>query len=303
MEIPLPKLFAEISQRGQDVRYEAGALLWREGEAGDSVLYVIEGSLAITDRSPDGETVVLRNAGPGHVIGEIAAYDGRPRSASVRACTESRVIRISSQEFRKLIEERPDILAELYWVQVDRVRSLTTRVTRAHQRTILDRLTRLYNYGFFRERLSLEMERARASGDSVALVMIDVDNIRHINDRHGRETGNRALAGIADILRGATRRGDFLVRYGGEELAVLLYGATLEEARTCAEAVRQGVEERAFEGGETQPGGRLTISAGVAVTGEGVDSDEALIRAADRALFLAKEAGRNRVVVDTGDAS
>jgi diguanylate cyclase len=216
----------------------------------------------------------------------------------VRASSRCRIARLAADSFRALVESRPDILAELFWLEVDRVRALTTRVTRAHHRAITDRLTRLYNYGFFRERLALELERAEATGDSVALVMFDIDHFKHFNDAHGHEEGNRILLELADILRAAGRRGDILVRYGGEEFAALLYGATAEEAGRFAEAVRRSVEGYAFAGAETQPGGRLTVSAGVAASGAGSRFQDELIRAADRCLYQAKEGGRNRVVVD-----
>ncbi len=302
-ETPFPKLADEMARRGQAAKLETGAILWREGDAGDSVVYIVDGTLAVTDQTADGETVVLRAMGPGNIVGEIAAFDGRPRSATVRACTSCQIYRLPAAQFRAMLEERGDILAELYWVQLDRVRSLTTRVTRTHHRAITDRLTRLYNYDFFRERLSLELERATATGDGVALVMFDIDHFKHFNDAHGHEEGNRVLTEIAELLRGTGRRGDILVRYGGEEFAALLYGATAEDAARFAEAVRRGVEGSALKGAETQPGGRLTISAGVAVSDGGPGADEILIRAADRALYRAKEEGRNRIVIDAGEPS
>jgi diguanylate cyclase (GGDEF)-like protein len=196
------------------------------------------------------------------------------------------------------VETRPSILAELFWLEVDRVRSLTSHVTRAHHRAITDPLTRLYNYGFFRERLALELERAHATGDTIALVMFDIDHFKRFNDTHGHEEGNRILEELAELLRAVGRRGDILVRYGGEEFVALLYGATAEEAGRFAEAVRRGVEGYVFSGAETQPGGRLTISAGVAATSDGTATEEALINAADRCLYRAKQDGRNRTIIE-----
>jgi len=292
------KLLAAVAENGREAVLEEGALLWREGDPGDSVVILLDGTLAVTDRTPAGEPVVLGTMEPGTIVGEIAAFDGRPRSATVRASSRCRIVRLEATRFRALVEARPDILAELFWLQVDRVRSLTTRVTRAHDRAITDQLTRLYNYGFFRDRLSLELERAEATGDSIALVMLDIDHFKVFNDAHGHEEGNRVLVELAEILRAASRRGDILVRYGGEEFAALLYGATAEEAGRFAESVRRSVEGYSFAGAESLPGGRLTVSAGVAATAGSAASDDDLIRAADRCLYRAKEGGRNRVVVD-----
>lgn len=298
----LQKLLAEISLRGDEVALATGTVLWREGDRGDSVVYLVEGTLAVTDRTPEGETVMLRTMEAGSVVGELAAFDGRPRSATVQANTPCRIVRLPAGDFRDLLESRPDILAELFWLEVDRVRSLSSRVTRTHHRAITDRLTRLYNYGFFCERLALELERARVTGDSVALAMFDIDHFKHYNDLHGHEEGNRVLVELAEVLRTVARRGDILVRYGGEEFVALLYGASAAEALRFAETVRKGVEGHRFPGGERQPSGRLTVSAGVAALGGDRASGEELIRAADRALYRAKEAGRNCTVADHDEA-
>src|SRR5439155_19697499 len=91
------------------------------------------------------------------------------------------------------------------------------------------------------------------------------------------------------------RRGYIMGRYGCEEFIALLYGAGREEVARFAEAVRHAIEGHAFRGGEKQPGGRVTVSGGVAVFPESAEGDQALIKAADRNLYRAKEAGRNRV--------
>jgi diguanylate cyclase (GGDEF)-like protein len=297
----LAKLLAEISQRGAASTLASGSILWREGDPGDSVVYLVEGTLVVTDRTPEGEIVVLRTMEAGSIVGELAAFDGKPRSAMVRASSDCRIVSLPAGDFLKLVGDRPDILAELFFLQVDRIRSLTSRVTHTHHRAITDRLTHLYNYGFFRERLSLELERARAMGDLISLVMFDIDHFKHYNDMHGHEAGNKILRDMAEIFRATARRGDILVRYGGEEFAALLYGATADEAARFAENVRRSVEAYSFEGAESQPLGRITISAGVATLEADVATDETLIHAADRSLYLAKDRGRNRVVVGKDD--
>jgi diguanylate cyclase (GGDEF)-like protein len=294
----LPRLFAEAPSLsvGAERKLGAGEYLWRQGDPGTHVALLLEGSLAVTDRTTGGQTVVLRTVEAPNIVGDIAAFDGRPRSASVEARSCCRLIVVAAEDFRSLLRSRPDILEELFWLQVDRVRSLTAQVTRTHQRAITDTLTRLYNYGFFRERLDLEVERARETGDPLSLVMFDIDHFKHYNDTNGHEEGNEVLRTIAEILRAEGRRGDILVRYGGEELVALFYGASESEALRFAESVRRIVQDHPFRGRENQPGGRVTISAGVATaTGPDISSDT-LIGAADQHLYAAKEAGRNRVL-------
>lgn len=292
----LPTSFAELSRLGAEARLEQGAYLWREGDPGDHVVLLLDGFLEVTHNTPEGQIVVLRTVETGAIVGEIAALDGRPRSATVRASTPCRVVRIAANVFRQVLHRRTDILEELYWMQVERVRSLTRQVTQTHDRAITDPLTHLYNFGFFRERLGLELERARKTGDNLALIMFDIDHFKNFNDVHGHQDGNMVLVTVADILRTSGRRGDIVARYGGEEFVVLLYGATRDEAARFADSARVSIAAHSFAGGETQPLGRVTISGGVAAFPADASGDEALIKAADARLYRAKELGRDRIV-------
>ena len=296
-ERSLQAYYPELARIGAEARIEAGEILWREGDPGDAVALVLDGTLEVVYKSPDSEEeVVLRTLEGGAVVGELAGADGRARSATVRARTPCRILKIPAPEFRLLLRQRADILEELYWLQVERVRSLTRLVSKTHERAITDPLTRLYNFGFFRERLSIEVDRAAQTGDLVSLVMFDIDHFKKYNDQNGHEEGNVALGAVSDIMRAAGRRGDIVARYGGEEFVALLYGATRAEAETFGETVRSAVERASFAGGPRQPGGRLTVSAGVATFPWDATSDKALIKAADENLYRAKEGGRNRVV-------
>jgi len=288
-------IHAELSRLGTEAALPPGAVLWKEGDPGDSVAFLVEGTMEVVNKAAEEQEVVLRTMEAGTIVGELAS-DGSRRSASVRARTPCRIVKVPAAAFRDLLRRRPDILEDLYRVQVERVRDLTREVTRTHRRAITDPLTRLYNVGFFRERLDIELERAREPGDQLSVVMFDIDHFKHFNDTNGHEEGNVVLSSLAGIMKRVGRRGDILARYGGEEFVALLYGAGREEAVRFAESVRQAIEGHAFRGGEKQPGGRVTVSAGVAAFPENADADQALIEAADRNLYRAKEAGRNRVV-------
>ena len=295
-ERSLQPFFPELSHLGAEARLDAGEVLWHEGEPGESVALILEGTVEVVHLAPQGEEVVLRTVEHGAVVGEIAGTDGRARSATVRARTPVRLLKIPAADFRQLLRRRPDLLEEMYWIQIERVRNLTRQVTKTHQQAITDPLTHLYNFGFFRERLDIEVDRAAQTGDLVSLVMFDIDHFKAYNDENGHEEGNVALTTVAEIIKSTGRRGDIVARYGGEEFVALLYGATRQDAAAFAETARQTVEGSPFAGGATQPGGRLTISAGVATFPWDAQSDEALIKAADENLYKAKAAGRNRVV-------
>jgi diguanylate cyclase (GGDEF)-like protein len=300
-ERSLQAYYPELARIGAETRIEAGGILWHEGDRGDTVALLLEGTLEVVHEPPDGEEVVLRTLEQGAVVGELAGTDGRARSATVRATTPCRLLTIPAPDFRLLLRRRPDILEELYWLQVERVRSLTRQVSKTHQRAITDPLTRLYNFGFFRERLAIEVDRAAQTGDLVSLVIFDIDHFKKYNDTNGHEEGNVALTAVSEIIKSTGRRGDIIARYGGEEFVALLYGATRQEAEALGETVRQMVEGTSFAGGPSQPGGRVTISAGVATFPWDAQSDEALVKAADDNLYKAKEGGRNRVVASAAE--
>ncbi|MGD9938632.1 MAG: diguanylate cyclase [Clostridia bacterium] len=156
-----------------------------------------------------------------------------------------------------------------------------------------DSLTGLYNHGRIEEFLELEMRRKRRSGELLCFVMADVDHFKKVNDTYGHQAGDDALRGITSLLNKALREGDILGRYGGEEFAVILNANREAEAAAFCERIRSAVEATEFDcDGHTL---RLTISLGfVCTTTEGFVPFD-IVRRADRALYEAKNAGRNAV--------
>lgn len=291
---PFSKLLQDLSPLGKEEDLEAGRILWREGDHGDEVVLLLTGILDVIHEPPGGEPVVLRSLEPGAIVGELACLDGRERSAAVRAVTACRILCIPAGVFQDLVTKRHDILLELFWQQIDRVRSLTGRVTKAHHDAITDSLTGLYNFGFFRDRLGLETERARATGDPLSLTVFDIDHFKDYNDRFGHAAGNAVLVKVAAALRARCRRGDVVARYGGEEFVALFYGATSEEAGALAEQMRCGVERTLFRDGDRST--HVTVSGGLASMPEDAIDALKLFEAADSNLFRAKNSGRNRIV-------
>jgi diguanylate cyclase (GGDEF)-like protein len=293
---PMPQIiYAELARVGTEIALPPGSVLWKEGDPGDSVAYLVEGSLEVVNKTSEEQENLLRIMEAGTLVGELAS-DGGNRSATVRAASTCRILKVPVAAFREVLRRRPDILEELYRVQVERVRDLTREVTKTHRRAITDTLTKLYNVGFFRERLDIEVDRARETGDPLAVVLFDIDHFKHFNDTNGHEEGNVVLSTLSGLMKQVGRRGDILARYGGEEFISLLYGAGREEAARFANAVRQAIGGHCFRGGEQQPGGRVTVSGGVAVFPDDAADAQVLIEAADRNLYRAKEGGRNRIV-------
>lgn len=162
--------------------------------------------------------------------------------------------------------------------------------------SISDGLTGLYNHRHIHELLDGEFERAKRSGHTLSIAMIDFDHFKQVNDTYGHLAGDRVLVQLADLLRLTTREIDRIGRYGGEEFMVILPETDIENGARFVERLRGTVAEHDFEIGREEPI-RMTISAGVACYPHpGVPTVETLVRLADEALYAAKAAGRNRVV-------
>ncbi len=176
---------------------------------------------------------------------------------------------------------------------------LTLALVAAWQRTrhlsMRDPLTGLFNRRYVDETMGRELTRAKRTSESVGLIVLDLDHFKQLNDTHGHDAGDFVLCRLAELLQSATRASDIPCRLGGEEFAVILPGATLEVARNRAEAIRVGFSSLALEFGG-KPLGPFSLSAGVAVLGPSDTDWAAVVQAADRALYTAKQAGRNRVL-------
>jgi diguanylate cyclase (GGDEF)-like protein len=160
-----------------------------------------------------------------------------------------------------------------------------------------DPLTGLYNRRQLEEGLHREVLRARRVGASVGVMAIDVDHFKRVNDTLGHEVGDCALRGIAEELASCVREEDIACRAGGEEFVVILPGTGKTALRSRAEAVRRTIEQANIRAGEGTL--KLTVSVGLASFPSYGDSGQAILRAADVALYKAKAAGRNRVVMCT----
>jgi len=158
----------------------------------------------------------------------------------------------------------------------------------------LDALTGVMNRRSGLERLREMFRSGRSGGSPVGLVMVDIDHFKSINDTHGHLAGDSVLVAVAGVIRGVLRRGDVLVRYGGEEFLVLLPGAGREDAGRVAERIRVAIGERPISIGTGEV--QATVSAGfVSTSAVRVGGEMELLSLADDALYRAKGAGRNRI--------
>ena len=157
----------------------------------------------------------------------------------------------------------------------------------------IDGLTGLYNYRYFRDSMSRELQKAERFKYPASLAMIDIDQFKEYNDTLGHPKGDLVLAEIAAVINKNKRAYDIAARYGGDEFIMILPYASRSQAVALLERIRKDVAAHDFPGGRSAP--RITISAGVASFPENTRIRSRLIKSADQALYLAKEEGKNRV--------
>lgn len=170
------------------------------------------------------------------------------------------------------------------------------RATEFQLMSITDPLTALPNRRYLEERLMEELNRSKRYDYPMSFLMIDIDDFKAYNDKNGHQAGDLALQITAHCLKGALRSADVASRYGGEEFCILLPQTGIVEAGAIADRIRQRVATTHFPHGKSQPLGRVTVSIGVSTFSPLVNTSENIIAAADRALYQAKNMGKDRIV-------
>jgi diguanylate cyclase (GGDEF)-like protein len=200
------------------------------------------------------------------------------------------VVRISSplEANPQAREERSRRLTQ-HLGEFSKFLGLALKTPDLYTRAVEDGLTGLWTKRHFVSQCRLAMEAARRYGEPLSLILVDVDHFKKVNDTHGHVAGDRVLRGVAEVLRKRVRGGSAF-RYGGEEMAVLLPKADLAGAVPVAERLRGAIEARKIAGI------KVTASFGVAEFDGSLADPAAFVERADKALYRAKESGRNRVV-------
>jgi diguanylate cyclase (GGDEF)-like protein len=289
----------DLLQRCDRRDLAAGELLLSPGAKNEHVFIVLSGSLNVHVGSPS--TPVLATMEVGACAGEMSIIEDRDPSAYVIGAEDTHLLVIHQSVLWEMVDASHDFAKNLLIVLSERVRSHNKVIADSYgelrkfeRHATTDALTGLGNRHSMEESFPREIARCEKDEEPVSLIMIDVDNFKDFNDKFGHIAGDRALAAVSRILRKQFRPRDVLVRYGGDEFAVLLPQVGEDTAMTIANRVRMAVSGNTGDGSDSLITIPVRISMGVAEMHPNSTLDN-LIRAADAALYRAKHAGRDMV--------
>ena len=297
----LPDDVQELLQDCDRRDLAAGELLLSPGEKNEHVFIVLSGSLNVHVGSVSTPALATMEAGA--CVGEMSIIEDRDPSAFVIGADDAHLLVIHQTILWSMVNASHEFAKNLLVVLSERVRSHNRVIADSYgelrkfeRHATTDALTGLGNRHSMEESFPREISRCSTDENPVSLIMIDVDNFKDFNDKFGHIAGDRALSAVAHILKTQFRPRDVLIRYGGDEFAVLLPGANEEQALMIADRVRQSVSGSTSDGSDSLIQIPVRISMGVAEMEEHGSLDS-LTRAADAALYRAKRAGRDTVSV------
>jgi diguanylate cyclase (GGDEF)-like protein len=257
---------------------------------------VLRGALAET--APDGTVSKIL---PGESVGEQSVLDEATNLADISAIDDTELLLIEADLVWQLIDESNGVARNLLRLLSFRIRAASALLRRRQklgefyrQLSMNDGLTGLYNRGWLNDMLPKMVATAHRSGTPLSLVMLDLDHFKRFNDNYGHLAGDDALRAAAGEIHGALRPSDYAVRYGGEEMLIVLPDTGEALAMMVAQRLCQRLGRIVIFEDMRMPMPHLTGSFGVACLKASMDELQ-LLAAADAALYRAKVAGRNRV--------
>ncbi len=282
------------------LRVARNEVLLKPETANASLYVLINGGLEV--RLDSLERAPLTRLVPGECAGEMSMIERRTPSAYVVASVDSDVLVISHELLWAMVGASHAIARNLLVILSGRVRTDNAIIADSaviirhfQKKSFTDALTGLNNRRWMEDFFTREIARSQLNKQSTVMAVVDIDHFSEFNNQFGHLVGDLALGAVAEVLVGHFRTDDLIARYGGDEFVVLLPGIDLAEARSIAERVRSALvsASKTLATTVTDCTG-ITVSIGMAAMG-GEDTLESLIMRADKALYRAKEKGRDQI--------
>jgi diguanylate cyclase (GGDEF)-like protein len=303
--------FNAITAFLERLKVKSGSVVFKEGDKGEDMFILLSGKLSAYVSQSDGTQRWLFEIKPGDFFGEMSIIANEPRSATLTAKEDTNIMVLQGIDFYRIVFEHPMIgikmlkaIGKVQNIWLDQSSKNLSDLTRwgesARRRAMTDELTGLYNRRFLEDSVKDRFEHGSVGLRTMSLLMMDLDKIHEINERHGPPAGDQVFIVTAEVLRTLTRSGDICARLSGDEFAVLLPDTGAEEARNIAERIRETVAARKVMVPKTpdvvdKVEINFHTSIGIAIAPTHTNTQESLFLLADGALRRAKEKGRNRV--------
>jgi len=307
------EIFQDLKPRELDILvsrmakkdFPKGKIIFREGEEGTEMYIVLSGSIGISVQLPDKNELPLAQIHAGNFFGEMSIIEQAPRSATCRTLEDSVVLTLDARSFYDLIEHHPKISLKIMQRmlgilsrRLSETGSLLSDMVRwgegARKRAVIDEFTGLYNRRFLDEAVQTQVAQALARGTPLSLVMVDLDRFGELNRLYGQSFGDTLILEASKAFRNVFREQDILARYGGDEFTFILPQTDPELALLYGKKACETLQALAFP---EHPEVHLTASIGIAGIPLHAKNVEDLRAQADKALYCAKEQGRNRAVL------
>ncbi|MCL2184557.1 MAG: GGDEF domain-containing protein [Treponema sp.] len=305
--------FNTVSNFLKTLHITKGETLFNEGDTGEDMFVLFSGTLNAYGTQSDGTQRMLFNVAVGEFFGEMSVIAHTPRSVTITATEDSIAVKFKGNDFYRIINEYPvigsKILRSISIVQnnwLDQSSKSVSDLVRwgetARRRAVTDEMTGLYNRRFLEDSINKRFNNQSMNLRITSLLMMDLDKIHGINDKHGTKAGDIVITAASEIIRSCLRQGDIPARLSGDEFAILLPDTDKKDAVRIAEQIRKNIEKLQIEVPES-PNSAQTVmigtrtSIGIAIAPAHARTLEELEETSDFALRKAKELGRNRVEV------
>jgi diguanylate cyclase (GGDEF)-like protein len=285
--------------------------VFKEGDEGKEMFVLLSGTLNAYAGQSDGTQRFMFEIKPGDFFGEMSIIADEPRSLTINAKENAEVMVLQGIDFYRIVYEHPMIgvkvlkaimnVQNIWFEQNSRQKQDLTRWGEtARRRAITDELTGLYNRRFLEEYIKNRFEQGSIGLRKMALMMMDLDKVHTINERHGVQAGDQVIITVAEIIRSQIRSEDIAARLSGDEFSIFLPDTDYEEGKMVAERIREMVMKQVVQvpktpGAVEKVGINIRTSIGIAVAPTHAKTVESLIFTSDGALRKAKDLGRNRV--------
>lgn len=296
----LDKIASEMKRR----ELKAGELIFREGDPGDELYVIVRGSVSIFIIDKEGKEVNLSEMREGNFFGEMSIIELAPRSANCRVLEDSVFLVMHVDDFMRIMSTMPGcavkIMNRMLAITVQRLMNVGAFVTQmvqwgaeSRKRAITDPATGLFNRRYLEESFDGLVTRAKTEGSFLSFVMFDMDRFSTLNAKYGQEFCDGLIVTSSRVFRDVFSRDDILVRYGGDEFIFIFPGADHSTAQMKCDALCSAIRELKFPEHEEL---NLTCSMGFATLPHTALTAEELKERSDKALYQAKEDGRDRAV-------